>query len=208
MLESRQQEAQQAPASNAENAKIEKEALKLMEANQVYILLSQYIQTILDCYDPVSQIQAKTIVLQNFPFMDPKIQQLIKTAGEHYGTVRDNPFEDHNIKLLFSILGIKHQPVKRMSLTGTARNHHEHRAHHNDHAHGREHRHDAAQAQPQVPAQENARNGQGEQEQARPANVQPGAEDEAEQNNNAPQGQQPPRNNNGPVEEINRAVFK
>lgn len=84
-----------------------KEFLKIMEANQIFLLLSEYVQSILDCYGGLSQQEAKRVILGNFPFMEPRIQALIKTASEYYGLTTTNPFEDDNIRLLFDVLGIQ-----------------------------------------------------------------------------------------------------
>lgn len=78
-----------------------------MEANQIFLLLSEYVQSILDCYGALTQQDAKRVLLGNFPFMEPRIQALIKTASEYYGLTTTNPFEDDNIRLLFDVLGIQ-----------------------------------------------------------------------------------------------------
>lgn len=78
-----------------------------MEANQIFLLLSEYVQSILDCYGALTQQEAKRVLLGNFPFMEPRIQALIKTSSEYYGLTTTNPFEDENVKLLFDVLGIQ-----------------------------------------------------------------------------------------------------
>jgi len=83
-----------------------------VESNQVLLLLSEYIQSILDCYKPKTQQEKRECLLRNFPFMDPNIQLLIKQAAEYYRFLPRNPFEDANILMLFNILGI---PEKKFS---------------------------------------------------------------------------------------------
>lgn len=80
--------------------------MKIIEANQIFLLLSEYVQSILDCYGGLTQQEAKSVLMSNFPFMEPRIQSLIKTSSEYYGIAPNNPFEDENIRMLFSCLGI------------------------------------------------------------------------------------------------------
>ncbi len=86
---------------------VEKDTLKIAEANQMFLLLSQYVQAILNSYDTEHQADHRQILLMNFPFMDPKIQMIIKSCGKYYGVSQNNPFEDYNLKLLFGLLGVK-----------------------------------------------------------------------------------------------------
>jgi hypothetical protein len=81
--------------------------LRIIEANQIFLLLSEYIQSILDCYGGLTKRDAEKVLASNFPLMEPRIQSLIKTASDYYGLTPNNPFEDDNIKLLFDTLGIQ-----------------------------------------------------------------------------------------------------
>lgn len=86
---------------------VEKDTLKIAEANQMFLLLSQYVQAILNSYEGIHPTDHRQILLMNFPLMDPKIQSIIKSCGKYYGVSQNNPFEDYHLKLLFDLLGVK-----------------------------------------------------------------------------------------------------
>lgn len=86
---------------------VERDTLKIAEANQMFQLLSQYVQAILNSYETHHQADHRQILLMNFPFMDPKIQLIIKSCGKYYGVSQNNPFEDYHLRLLFDLLGVK-----------------------------------------------------------------------------------------------------
>ena len=133
-------------------------------------------------------MQCRQVVLQNFPFLDTKIQTLINEASQYYGVVKDSPFEDENIRLLFDILGIKPQPrhkILRFDAEEVSRTRQEARAQEANVQINNEHLNEGQNQEPEQPQAE--------------ANLQNQAPNVA-----APA---PPRNNIG-INDVNRAVFK
>lgn len=87
----------------------ELEAVQIVEANQSFTLLSEYIGSLLAAYDPLSQAETRQIILKNFPLMDPRIQSLVLKCSKFYGATCDNPFVDENVTKLMDALGIQPQ---------------------------------------------------------------------------------------------------
>ena len=94
----------------------EQEAVNIVEANQTFSLLSEYIGSLLAAYDPLSQAETKQIILKNFPLMDPKIQAMILKCSKFYGSTYDNPFVDENITKLMDALDIQPQQRDRQAV--------------------------------------------------------------------------------------------
>lgn len=94
----------------------EQEAVQIVEANQSFSLLSEYIGSLLAAYDPLSLAETKEIILKNFPLMDPKIQAMILKCSKFYGAAYDNPFVDENISRLMEALGIQPQTRDKQAI--------------------------------------------------------------------------------------------
>ena len=86
---------------------VEKECIKIVECNQMYALLSSYVQSILCSYDTNNYADHINILLVNMPLMDSKILDIINMCSKYYHTSHSNPFEDYYVHLIFDILGIK-----------------------------------------------------------------------------------------------------
>lgn len=94
----------------------EQEAVQIVEANQSFALLSEYIGSLLAAYDPLSQAETNEIILKNFPLMDPKIQATILKCSKFYGATYDNPFVDDNVTRLMGALGIRPQSRDKQAI--------------------------------------------------------------------------------------------
>lgn len=95
---------------------LQNEAIQIVEANQFFYLLSEYLNSLVDAYDPRTSSEIKQIILRNFPFMDTKLQELILKYSKFYGNTQDNPFVDDNLVKLFDLMGIIPKPRDRQAV--------------------------------------------------------------------------------------------
>lgn len=95
---------------------LQNEALQIVEANQFFYLLSEYLGALVDSYDPRTSAEVRQILLRNFPFMDTKMQELILKYSKFYGTVQDSPFINDNVVKLFDLMGISAKPRDKQAV--------------------------------------------------------------------------------------------